>query len=125
MANETDKIVKIDDDEWAAAKEEEEKSKSRITVSLAKPFEWEGETYSELVFDFDTLTGKDSMEIEREMRAKGIPLVTPAFSGEYLIRAAVRACTAELGIDALMALPMPTFNRIRTSVSAFLARAEI
>lgn len=121
----TEKIVRIDDEEWDAVQEAEQNSKARLTIKLTKPFEWEGETYSELVFDFDQLTGKDSLDIEREMRAKGLPLVSPAFSGEYLIRAAVRACTAALGIDALAALPIQTFNRIRTSASAFFARGEI
>ena len=117
--------VKINDEEWNAAEEAEQESRSTLIVKLQKPFEWEGVTYTEFEFDFDKLTGKDSIDIEREMRAKGLPLVSPAFSGDYLIRAAIRACTAQIGIDALMALPIQTFNRIRTSVSGFLARGEI
>ena len=121
----TVEAVKIDDAEWEAVEKEAENSRSHLTVQLPKPFEWEGETYAKLAFDFDTLTGKDSLDIEREMRAKNIPLISPAFSGEYLIRVAVRACEAPIGMDALLALPLPVFNRIRTSVSAFLARSEI
>jgi hypothetical protein len=121
----TEQRVNIDEAEWAANEEAAENSKSHVTIRLPKPLEWEGNTYNELTFDFESLTGKDSMDIEKEMRAKNIPLITPAFSGDYLIRAAVRACTAEIGMDALLTLPLPVYNRIRTTTSAFLARWEI
>ena len=118
-------IVKIDDEEWNAVEKEAENSRSHVEIKMSKPFEWEGETYDALNFDFSVLTGKDSLDIEREMRLKNMPLISPAFSGEYIIRVAVRACAEPIGLDALLALPLPVFNRIRTAVSAFLARSEI
>ena len=37
------------------------------TLKLSKPFVFEGETYTEFNFDFDSLTGNDFIEIETEM----------------------------------------------------------
>lgn len=117
--------VKIDDREWEEAEKAAKESVPQLTVRLTRPFEWEGKTYEKLAFDFDKLTGRDSLEIEHEMRALNLPLITPAFSGDYILRVAARACEEEIGTDMLLALPLRSYNQVRTSVSAFLLRSEI
>lgn len=95
-----------------------------VTVKLSKPFKYEGKSYEELSFDFEALTGADDLDIERELRAKGENAFVPALSGEYLIRMCARACTAEIGHDALLYMPLKDENRIKAEARNFLLRSE-
>ena len=125
----------VDHDEFAAAEEQARISESAVTVKLKKPFTYEGQTFSELTFDFDSLTGDDALAIEDELQAIGKPTISPTFSGQFLIRMAARACTAtivdgsgrprRLGDDALRALPISEFNRVRSKARSFLLASEL
>lgn len=88
------------------------------TYKLSRPFEYEGKTIKEIKFDFDKLTGEDSLSIENEMQRQGKFFVQPSLSGEYLVRFASRACG--LGIDVLKAMPITDFNNIRNIAKSFL-----
>lgn len=90
------------------------------TYKLSKPFEYEGKTIKEIKFDFDKLTGADSLAIENEMMSLGKFFVQPSLSGEYLMRFASRACG--IGIDVLKAMPIVDFNNIRNIAKSFLMR---
>ena len=114
----------IDDKEFAVAVQEALESTSAVTVQLSRPFTYEGETYAELRFDWDKLTGEDSLSIENELQAQGKFVVAPTFSGEYLVRMAARACTAKIGQDLIRALPISDYNRIRSAARSFLLRSE-
>jgi hypothetical protein len=89
-----------------------------------KPFVWQGVEYEKLSFDWDKLTGNDSLAVEREMQSLGIPLVVPAFSGDYLIRMAARACTTRIGADAFGAMSLPDHHKIRNAARSFLLQSE-
>ena len=104
----------------AMEKEAAELDSSLITFELSKPFEYEGKTYKKLQFDFDKLTGHDSLEIERELTQSNIPLLVPSVNGAYLIRVAARACTERVGYDMLEALPLREYNAIRGLTRNFL-----
>lgn len=106
--------------EMKAAMEEAKTSAGTYVHKLAKPLIHEEKRYEKLTFDFASLTGRDSLAIEAELTAMGKAVITPEFSGEYLIRMAIRACDAPLGIDAFEKLPMADFNRIRSKARAFL-----
>lgn len=85
--------------EFAAAEtaaKAEEGNTSAYVHKLKKPFTFEGCTIEELSFDFDRLTGNDSLAIEDELQAMNKPVIVPTFSGQYLIRMAARACTTAL-----------------------------
>ena len=112
--------------EFAAAEtaaKAEEGNTSAYVHKLKKPFTFEGCTIEELSFDFDRLTGNDSLAIEDELQAMNKPVIVPTFSGQYLIRMAARACTTTLttpdgksrriGVDVIQALPIGAYNRIR------------
>jgi hypothetical protein len=116
---------KINAEEFAVAEKEAEKSGYTYTHKFAKPFECEEKKYEELTFDWGGLTGTDSLAIEREMAQLGLPLVTPEFSGEYLVRMAARACTTKIGSDVLCRLPLKDFNRIRNRARSFLLKLEL
>ncbi len=69
------------------------------TIILRKPVKYAGKEYTELSFDFDKLTGQDSLDIERELTSLGKTSVPTAINSEYLIRIAARACTSSVGAD--------------------------
>lgn len=116
--------IAIDPKEFAAAEQEAAESTSVVTVQLSHPVAYEDETYTELSFDFDKLTGEDSLSIENELQAQGKFVVAPTFSGEYLVRMAARACTTKIGQDLIRALPISDYNRIRSAARSFLLRSE-
>ena len=118
----------VDGRELDAAEQAARDSAHSYTHVFDSPFEFEGESFGSLSFDWERLTGGDSLAIEREVLAvTGRPVVTPEFSGEYLIRMAVRACTTlrqdgkrKLGADAYRAMRMSDFNPIRNAARSFL-----
>lgn len=114
----------IDSKEFAAAEQEAAESTSVVTIQLSHPITYESNTYQELSFDFDRLSGEDSLSIENELQAQGKFVVAAAFSGEYLVRMAARACTAPIGQDLIRALPISDYNRIRNAARSFLLRSE-
>ena len=104
--------------EAAAKAKAEQGNASAYVHKLKKPFTFEGCTIEELSFDFDRLTGNDSLAIEDELQSMNKPVIVPTFSGQYLIRMAARACTTTLttpdgrarriGADVIQALPSVT-----------------
>ena len=118
----------------AAAKAKQEND-SAYVHKLKKPFTFEGCTIEELSFDFDRLTGNDSLAIEDELQSMNKPVIVPTFSGQYLIRMAARACTTTLttpdgkarriGADVIQALPIGDYNRIRSKARTFLLASEL
>lgn len=108
---------------------------STYTHKFKKPVTIEGCTIAELTFDFSKLTGADSLAIEDELQTLNKPVIVPTFSGQYLTRVAARACTTALitpdgrerriGADAIMALPISDYNRIRSKARSFLLASEL
>lgn len=91
--------------------------------TFKKPFLWMGKTYETMAFNFEDLTGRDMQAIEREMSVLGQAVVSPALSGEFLIRMAGRA--AGIGVDAILAMPISEAAAIRTKARSFLLRSEL
>jgi hypothetical protein len=114
----------VDNKEFSAAEQAaRENDSSTYTHKFGKPFEWEGNTYEELIFDFGKLTGKDALAIENELAAKGKSVIAPAFSGDYLMCMASRA--AGIGSDAFLAMSIADYNRIRSRARSFLLKTEL
>lgn len=91
------------------------------TVKLRRPTLYNGEELTELVFDFDRLTGRDAMNISRELTRKGISAVSPALSDDYLMRMAVKACVnVKIGIDLFPDLTLADYNRVLLKARNFL-----
>ncbi len=114
----------IDPKEFEVAKKEAESSTDTYVHKLKKPLIYDDKTYTELTFEWDTLTGNDALSIEIEMQQLGKPLIVPTFSGEYLIRVAARACTVPIGSDAFLKMPIADYNRIRSAARSFLLKTE-
>lgn len=91
---------------------------------LKKPVEYNGETYEELNFDFEKLTGRDGLNIEAELKAQGITVMVPAFDSAYLIRLAAKACDKPIGADIFDNMSIADFNKIKSAARSFLLGSE-
>ena len=96
---ETEKVEKI-------PAGEEPKKETVKSITLKKPVEYNGVKYEKFEFDFDKLTGKDLLNMGAELRAQGKLSVAPIASSDFLALLAVRACTADIGIDIYPALSL-------------------
>lgn len=96
-----------------------------FTMRLRKPFTWEGKDYTELEFDFGTLTGADFLNIETEVSAAGYSVIVPEFSTMFLMTMAFRCCKQPIGTDVIRQLPFVLFNRIRSRARSFLMNSGI
>ncbi len=101
------------------------------THEFKKPFTYEGRTYERLSFDWESLSGKDSVAIERELLSRGIAVVNAGFTPEYLAAMAARACTYRnadgfrtISTKTLYALPLREFRKICGAAQRFLIRSE-
>ena len=128
MANE--KVVQInegvDEEELNAAQQEADKETSTVsTVELKKPLSYNGTQYDKLHFDFEKLTGKDSLEVETEIeRRTGGTVVVPAINLEYLVCISAKACAEPIGRDAILSLNLGDFNHIRNIARNFMLRSD-
>ncbi|MBR5091059.1 MAG: hypothetical protein IK093_16665 [Ruminiclostridium sp.] len=115
----------VDEKELAIAQEEAEKSENTYIIHFKKPILYNNENIETLEFDFDILTGNDGLKIENELQSIGRPAIVPAFSGEYLIRMACRACTNKrIGVDIFTNMRLSDYNRIRSAARSFLLKSE-
>lgn len=111
-------------------KNEAQKDIGTYTHVFKEPFTYQGETYEDLTFNWKTLSGKDSVSIERELLNRNITTVIAEFTPEYLAAMAARACTYRnndgyrtVTTDTLYALPMPEFRAICNAARRFLLQS--
>lgn len=127
MADPKNNTQGIDEEELNAAQAEAETpadSGKRIVI-LKRPVEYMGTKYQELHFDFDRLTGKDSLEVEEEIeKTTGLTVVAPALNLEYLIRISARACDEPIGRDDILNMNLSDFNHIRNMARNFMLRSD-
>ncbi len=117
--------IKIDNKEFDTAVEEAQNADSLFTYTLKKPVTYNGNTIETLSFDFDKLTGEDAIKIEDELNRLGTPVISPTFSGEYLIRMSARACTTPVGADLFKSMSLFDYNKIRSKARSFLLSSEL
>lgn len=125
----SEKFIKVENNveekELEIAMQEAEDSANTFTIHLKKPVTYNENEYSELSFDFDKLTGRAGLDIEQELQTIGRPALIPAFSGEYLVRMAARACTtAKIGCDIFDNMNLSDYNKIRSAARSFLLKSE-
>ena len=132
MATENKNAQGIDEEELTAAQEEAEKDVVKKSVDdgkriviLKRPVERMGTTYKELHFDYEKLTGKDSLEVEDEIeKTTHLTVVAPALNLEYLIRISARACDEPIGRDDILNMCLSDFNHIRNMARNFMLRSD-
>lgn len=99
------------------------------THTFKTPFTYNGRTFEQMSFNWEGLTGNDSLAIEAELRTHGITLVIPAYTGEYLAGMAARSCTDRdekgnrvVGSDTIRAMPLADFQAVCGRARTFLLR---
>ncbi len=103
---------------------EAENADGGYTHKFKKPINWEGKEYTELHFDFEGLTGKDMLSIEKElMLTEGVSVVAPTMSTQFLFAMAARA--AKTTRDIFMVMPLFDANKIRSKARSFLLSSEL
>ena len=95
---------------------------SAYVHKLKKPFTFEGCTIEELSFDFDRLTGNDSLAIEDELQAMNTPVIVPTSPST---RTTPDGKSRRIGVDVIQALPIGDYNRIRSKARTFLLASEL
>ena len=91
-----------------------------FTHTLSKPIKYDGETITELVFDFSSLTGGDSLAVEDELRASGHPIFVRSIDGAYLIRMCAKACTKDIDYGVFEYMPAKDYISITNKLKRFL-----
>ena len=115
--------------EQAEAEALTEENSGIYTHEFKKPFTYEGRTYEQLSFDWESLSGKDSVAIERDLLNRNIGVVHAGFTPEYLAAMAARACTYRnedgfrtVTTNMIYALPLGEFRKICIAARNFLFR---
>ena len=107
------------------AKEEAEKDTAvKFTLKLITPIEYEGTTYKELKFDFSNITGADSLNIEAELNAAGVVVISPSYQSPYLIRLCARACSTKIDIELIKKFKLRDYLALRNKARNFLMSSE-
>lgn len=85
-----------------------------------KPFEFEGNKYEEIAFNFGCLTGGDCIAIDDEISMEGRYVIDPTISVVFLGKMAARASDPKIGFDALEAMAMPDFVKIKNAARDYM-----
>ena len=109
---------------FAVLDEEAEGATDSYTHKFKRPFSYMGKTFSELRFDWDSLTGQDSLDISNELQVRGVTVIVKTLSDPYLSCMAAKACTEQIGSDAFALMKLKDFNKILGSARAFLHATE-
>jgi hypothetical protein len=124
MEKQTKNLSVVDDKELELAQEDAKTAKGTFTHQFKKPFSYNGNDYNTLTFDFEGLSGNDTLQIERDLARQGRTVIVPEFNGDYLAHMASRACVEEIGVDAFGLMSLRDFNAIRGAARRFLLNAE-
>lgn len=90
-----------------------------MKIELSKPLHYKDTELSELDIDLDSLTGRDLIDIEDALQAKGKRINAWEMSRSFLI--AVAAKGAHLPAEVLEATTISDFTKITGEVISFLA----
>ena len=96
MANENIVPDIIDEKEFDEAVEKAKDAPSLVTVKFGKPVSYNGKDYTELSFDFESLTGRDALNIDADLAMAGKITLMKETNEHYLVRFAACACVAAL-----------------------------
>lgn len=91
-----------------------------MKIALSKELTIKGEVVKEVELNFDSLTGRDLTQAEKEARIAGDANVMINFSMSY--HAAIVAKLLGITYDDVLDLPAGDFTKLTASVSNFLLR---
>lgn len=91
---------------------------SKNVYRLKKPFEFEGNIYEEFILDFDSLKGKDLINIDEELSFLGKFIVSPETSLAFKTILVSKA--TKVSYDVISNLPLKEFNELIKRATGFL-----
>lgn len=92
------------------------------THEFKTPFEYEGQKYKTMCFNFEGLTGADFIAVENEMMSNSEFAIDPTMSRSYLSKLASRA--SGIPSNVIETMPARDFKKITDAVRNFLADLE-
>ena len=110
--------------EQKAREEAERDTAVKFTLKLITPIEYEGKTIKELKFDFSEISGGDSLNIEAELNAQGIVVISPSYQSPYLVRLCARACSTPIDVDLIKRFKLRDYLALRNKARNFLMSSE-
>ncbi len=97
----------------------EESESDIFKYELIRPVTYDGKEYKELTFDFGSLTGGDSMDVEDELMSRGHAVLVRSADSMYLSRMCARACNEKVGADIFRLMFVKDCNRILAASRRF------
>lgn len=93
-----------------------------MKITLTRPLTVKNESLTELELDLSSLTGKDLLDVEASLKAKGVSVAAWEYSRSFC--AAVAAKSLGIPSAALNELPASDFTKIVNETLLFLAGQE-
>jgi|SRR5580765_614362 hypothetical protein len=89
-----------------------------LKLKLVPPVEYDGQTYKELILDFDAMIGKDFQRAEREFTRlyKADRNEMPLPEMKHLYHAIIAAHVADVPLGLILKLPRRYYTPLRTEV---------
>lgn len=107
-------------DEIAPADEGVDDEENINIFKLRKPIPNGGEPIAEIHLDFDKITGRDILAIERELNSIGNRIVMPTTSMEFAIRVFVLAAEESIDVEFMERMGAVDFNNAINKTRFFL-----
>ncbi len=90
-----------------------------MKYTFSKPYEFEGEKFSEIEFDLESMTGEDISKAKRNFLADGRPALY-MITADQDFAAHVVAIAMSKPIEFVRQMPAVDYCRLTTLVTAFL-----
>ncbi len=87
---------------------------------FSQPKKYNGKEIESITFDYNSLTGKSFIQIEKEMTDKGEVALDPMLSRTFQAKLAAKA--GKVGVDFIEGLSLGDFYRITSSARNFLVQ---
>ena len=113
---EKEKVVSENTEEKKVVAKEKENENE---VILKTPITYDNVKYEKLVFDVQSISGRDLIEIQTDMKLAGIPLTSSMLIDEaYLARIAAKASGIEL--EVVESLKLKDFRSVVNKISGLM-----
>jgi hypothetical protein len=89
-----------------------EEPKAEYTIRFKEPFEYEGNVFDKLEFDFFKLTGSDFINIYREISRTGYVPFSARFDPDFCAIMAAKACRQGIDVEYIKKLPINKFEQL-------------
>ncbi|WP_052646731.1 hypothetical protein [Paenibacillus terrae] len=94
---------------------------SQYTLKFSEPWDFEGEKYTELKFDFNKINGRKLIALTKRLDLEDMKTPVKAMSMEY--QAAVCAEAASVPMDLILELPGNYFSKAAVMAQGFLLQS--